>query len=398
MAQKFRKAKFRDIEFFVSESEAEFGRRIVKHEYPNKNVPGSEDLGRKARSFTVEAYLVGENIDAEKVSLIEAIEADGPGILIHPYYGKRTVNCTSGRVRERSTEKYFVSFTLSFEEAGEFEYPRAADDTTFQLTAAANAVGAAGVADFASKFTLKGKPQFMVDSAVAKINGLSDKLESLTGNASSLYRASAELSFAIRNLRASTADLINTPESIGNQVRESMNLLASSLGLGSGPKSKLTTLAGLLSYGSDEDPVVGDTANRVQEEANRNAMNDLVRMSALEQASIASLTTAFTSIEDASAARDQLLEKVDEMELTASDDTLLALTNLRAKLCAAVPKQDQSLANLVTIETSGLRTSLDLSYELYGNLDLEQDIIDRNSIRNPGQIAGGRSLEVLSNG
>lgn len=399
MAQKYRFAKFRNAQFFLSDSETEFGRRQVLHEYPQRDTPFSEDLGRKARQFSVEGYVIGSTSEADKNALISAAEQSGPGILTHPYLGQKNVVCTGLKIKETSSENNIVRFTISFVEAGQITLPAAVADGASQLNAAADSFGLASVADFAKNFSLSGRPQFLVDSAVGKIEGVSSTLQSLTGNASSVFKASADLAFSLRNLKANAVDLLNSPATIAAQIRSSMNLLTSTFAsVFGGSKSNYTAQASLLTYAMTEPSIPGTTSNRVQQDANRVAINSLIRSLALEQSCKAATALTFDSREGAIQVRDQLLAAIDDQENAASDDVYLALIELRSKISQALPPKNQDLQSIVSYTPTTTITSLQLAYELYGNVDLELDIVTRNKIANPGFLRGGQPLEVLANG
>lgn len=89
-----RPASFRGVPFQVDD-EGTFGRRVQVHEYPNRDKPYTEDLGRAARRFTINAYLVGDDFFEVRDRLIVAIDTPGPGTLVHPYYGEIAV-CIDG--------------------------------------------------------------------------------------------------------------------------------------------------------------------------------------------------------------------------------------------------------------------------------------------------------------
>ena len=95
------------------------------HEYPLRDLPYADDLGRRAREFQVNGYVVGENYLQERDALIEALEAYGPGELIHPKYGMLNV-VVVGRVsiRESHSEGGIARFAITFAEAGENTFPR----------------------------------------------------------------------------------------------------------------------------------------------------------------------------------------------------------------------------------------------------------------------------------
>ncbi|HAW0191952.1 TPA: DNA circularization protein, partial [Escherichia coli] len=90
-------ASFRGVPFSVESDEGSFGRRVQVHEYPNRDKPYTEDLGRATRRLTINAYLVGDDYAEQRDRLITAIETAGPGTLIHPQFGEMQ-GCIDGQV------------------------------------------------------------------------------------------------------------------------------------------------------------------------------------------------------------------------------------------------------------------------------------------------------------
>ena len=86
-------ALFRDAIFFVENQSRASGRRVALHQYPKRNVPYAEDMGRAARRFIIQGYLIGPFYHELKDKLITALETDGPGKLRLPMqYMKSDVN------------------------------------------------------------------------------------------------------------------------------------------------------------------------------------------------------------------------------------------------------------------------------------------------------------------
>jgi prophage DNA circulation protein len=138
------------------------------------------------------------------------------------------------------------------------------------------------------------------------------------------------------------------------------------------------------------------TSNREQEQQNFDAVQRLVqRLVVLKAAELAADET-FDSYEAAASARDLIADKIDDQAEIAVDDTYPALLQLRADLVKAVPGDEADLHRLVKYTPAFTMPSLVLAYQLYGNLDLEADLVARNGISNPGFIRGGEELEVLS--
>jgi len=81
---KYQEAAFRGVQFYVETDARQGGRRVAMHEYPKRNTPYAEDMGRKARRFLVQGYLIGKNYLEQKYLLVDALEKDGPGQLRLP--------------------------------------------------------------------------------------------------------------------------------------------------------------------------------------------------------------------------------------------------------------------------------------------------------------------------
>ena len=52
-------ASFRGVPFRTTDSDTGVGRRNEVHEYPMRDLPYADDLGRRAREFQVNGYVVG---------------------------------------------------------------------------------------------------------------------------------------------------------------------------------------------------------------------------------------------------------------------------------------------------------------------------------------------------
>ena len=81
-------ASFRGVPFFVAgAAEAQVGRRVAVHEFPNRDLAYGEDMGRALHTFSLEAFVVGPDYMKARAELIVALEPDIPGGLVHPDLG-----------------------------------------------------------------------------------------------------------------------------------------------------------------------------------------------------------------------------------------------------------------------------------------------------------------------
>ena len=122
---KYLQALFRDEIFFVETDNRAGGRRVALHQYPKRNVPYAEDMGRSANRFVVQGYLIGPFYHELKDKLVAALEKDGPGRLRLPMqYMLSDVNVMvqSYSITENRERGAFCGVEMDFVEYGDPAY------------------------------------------------------------------------------------------------------------------------------------------------------------------------------------------------------------------------------------------------------------------------------------
>lgn len=125
----------------MDDVEASGGRRVVLHEYPLRDTPYSEDLGRRAREFSVRGYIIqGRTYDyaSARADVLKALEAYGPGELVHPWHGEVNVVVDDYRLRESMERGGLLELDIRFREAGQLANPTASVDTAKGVASAAS--------------------------------------------------------------------------------------------------------------------------------------------------------------------------------------------------------------------------------------------------------------------
>jgi prophage DNA circulation protein len=139
---KYREAAFRNAQFFVETDARQGGRRVALHEYPKRNVPYAEDMGRKALRFLVQGYLIGPKYLDQKNLLVKALEKDGPGMLRLPLpYEMQDVKVMvmGYTVTEARETGGYCKVDMDFAEYGDPQYRQAVstagqiEDSAFKL-------------------------------------------------------------------------------------------------------------------------------------------------------------------------------------------------------------------------------------------------------------------------
>lgn len=408
----YRPASFRGAVFFVEKADSTHGRRQAVHEHAQRDVPYTEDLGRKAREFSVSGYLIGLEYQAQRDELIKACETAGPGVLVHPYRGEMTVECRGLGIGESASDGGMCMLTLTFLEAGEASYPTAKVDTVNAISAKGNAVTDAAGKGMVSDFLTTGFPAYVAESAAGGLAELGEFMAapglSLAGElqaASDFYQQATELA-------SDAFSLVQQPLQMVSRIQSLIGSVRSAFG-----NNSLNMLTGLFDRSTTSYTGSTATPSRRQQATNFTAMNAYVRQAAIAEAAKAAVVTqvpvvtaggltqistkptVYDSYQSAIKVRDDLVERIDtESDTTPNDELYVALSDLRTSVVQAVPSPDQDLARIVQYSPRETLPALLVAYRLYGDAGRSDEIAARNSPRHPGFLIGGTPLEVLADG
>lgn len=387
---KLQPATFRGVPFEVEGDDMEAGRRTQVHEYPQRDKPYAEDLGRATRKITLTAFVIGLEYMAARDKLLGAIEEAGPGTLVHPWYGSLQVSVESCRVRHHRADGGHCSFDLAFVEAGELTFPTAASSTGGQVRMAAEDLSVGTLDDFASIFSVAGQPDFVVDAALAEIASV------LGGVQGGLRFAAPDLGGGIGGVLGSLTSLIGTPAALGGQILGLFNglvsLTASPLGLGTLFRALLGTQG---SSTLAATTVTGATPARLAQAQNTAAVRALARQGLLVQTAAASSLMPLPVYDDAVRNRDSLTGALEAESHAASDTLFPLLTDLRVKVWQDMTARSRDSARLATVTPAQVTPALALAYDLYEDAGRDAEIVARNRVAHPGFLPVA-PLQVLS--
>lgn len=140
-------ASFRGVPFKVESGSRTGGRRLALHEFPKRNEPYAEDMGRRGRRFPVTGYVIGEDFQALALALATALDAEGAGTLVHPTMGAFQVKCESFTQHESRDKGRVVDFEMNFVEAGSAPTSNSGANTAAAVQPAADAANSASSAE-----------------------------------------------------------------------------------------------------------------------------------------------------------------------------------------------------------------------------------------------------------
>ena len=404
---KMQPASFRGAGFLVEDADGDVGRRLAVHEYPMRDLPYAEDLGRKARIFKVTGLVIGADYMAQRDALLAACEQPGPGTLVHPFHGTMEVICQVCTYREELRAGGKAAFSLTFMEAGQRHYPTVELDFSAQAVDAANTTRALAGDVFAQVYQLTG-PAWLAAAAAGDLKTALTLVQAVT-----LSLPSVLDSLAVGQFLAGLESALGQADTAAGAAQVAANLTGAIEGLAQvGGEQAVDGLMDLAdfgapnaattgAYGTQLTTVVATTATRQVQADNQTALTSLVRRLAISCGVEQALAAEYQSYEAGQAARDQVLTRLDEEMLLAGDqgqdEAYQALRGLYASTNQAFSAKLAGLAKLkqFTLQPAA-PSALALAYDLYGDLARAEQIVALNNLPHPGLLPAGDVIQVLN--
>ena len=418
-------ASFRGVSFWVESSDLSVGRRTVTHQYPQRDEPFTEDLGRAAREYRFSAFVLGDDYIEQAKKLREALEKPGAATLVHPEFGEIQVVAQPGASMSFSQSMRRVNFSLAFVEAGLNAFPTPEGASQQASRAAADKVSEAAADSFEESLTLDDIEDFVQDalngdlldaldiisnSEIAKVLDFADRVSDLANDAISLVRGGPK-AFATKLMGALGLSRLATTVAGWQRVGKSLCALADDL------------------RGDDDEPVYSTVKPRSAEviESNRKAVYSLCRQAVLVQAvGVSTLigtdvdsTVASSSIlpdegeavvdadsgttevgtvtssgsfsssptisyDEMLEARERIVGRLEEEMLDVEDDRVfMALREAATAVSKDLSSRAEEQARLYDYDAGAVLPSCVTAMELYGDATRAQEIVVRNGVTNP---------------
>lgn len=418
--ENLRPASFRGVAFEVESHSESGGRRIELHEYPLRDTPYAEDLGKKAGKWQIEAFLISRKNSGyaeRRDKLREALNASGPGTLIHPYLGELSVSVDGYSLKETTREGGYCTFSISFVEAGQPVEPDVEKDTAANVLDKAEAAKEAATAGFLDEYMplledlegLAGKVPALLSEATAFLGTPLSILSRAQSAASSVLALPDRLAsrilgylgtirqlggIATSGLKMNALTALLGKKSAGTAsswLVTSNGVIAGIVGKTSWPQAGGGSIGGGTPSPETPGVVASTVANRAE-----TPLIDLIAAGAVIEAAIESANADYGTADDALASRDTVLEAIDEVQrANCSDAVFTALSELAAAVNEDLTTRGAELPKLGSATLSMSMPALAASYRLYGDVGQADAIVARNRIRHPGRVPGGVPLEVI---
>lgn len=386
LSKKLRPATFRKIPFQVDSAGFETGRRVQTHEYPQRDVPYSQDLGRKTREISFDAFVIGADYVEKANMLLGAIEEYGSGALVHPWLGTLTVNVLTCHVTyDRSLG--IARFSLSFVEAGLLKFPSSEKSTRVLSRMAAAKLEEKSVSRFAQVFKVLGYINKVAEYALTAYGQI------LSFIANPLFSLASIIGFSTLpgNLNSLGA-LFTNSLSLGWAFAGLLDLSAFGKSTAHTDAELLPAIRGLTRMAVDPSlcPPTAQTyttPTNLQIYANKKAAAELARHCLLIQAVGLSSYLTCEVYDDILDLKNELAAALDAEALQSDDDELYqALMGARSAMWEDLTLRSRDSSRLSILTPDDIFPMLALAYDYYEDAGRDLEIVARNKISNPGFI------------
>ena len=408
--EEYQQGSFRGAAFRTESASNRRGRRVASHEFPGRDEPVVEDLGRRAREFQIECHVIGADYRTQRDALLDALEADGPGLLVHPWHGRMMVVVLDAEESESTEEGGMCRFRITFGEAGMAAPAPVEIAAGAEAPAAASAIVAAAPGSLAKGFTIGGAAAFVEQAAGNLIDGMAGAAQiaaAMRGGTGARLRA---FDAGLRFLPTNITRLLRAPIDLGHALSGLVQAVA--LLPAQGRRARLAPLELMLGWEPALPILSESTPQRRREAANRRALLHLFHSVAAAELVRAASVIDYASYEDARATRDGVAARLDLLAMAAADrgadDEADVFDRLRLALHRDIAARGQTLARVHQLELAQTEPALVLAHRLYANraqLRLSRaasieaqaaEIVGRNGVRHPGFVPAGSPIAVLT--
>lgn len=395
-------ASFRGISFLVDRAAVPVGMKGQLHEFPQRDDPYFEQLGRQSQVHALTVWIIGDDCFERRDKLLEAVQTRGAGELVHPWLGRMQVKAGECEMNHSRREGGLVAFDVVFYPDKPLQFPVARVNTQQQVVKSSEGLLDSALARYKAAMA-------KVDQARLGIIGLRNSLSSVY---SVIQQQFAPLVGLFTNLSGFVQSLINSPGALGalfsSYFSDFTGLDFSSPGssyrgsiASATQHSEAVTGINTVSQaaGADTNAAAQATADLVQDAllvqvalivsemsvASQPVSNDSTP--SVDQQAVQPVERPEVPVaDDVIELRDSLSEAIYEASLKADPQHYQALTNLRQTLVKHLTAVAQSGVRLVEITPAEALPALVLAYRRFGDATRAGEVVQRNRIQHPGFV------------
>ncbi|MFL1552503.1 DNA circularization protein [Pseudomonas sp. D47] len=433
--EQLRPASFRGVPFLIEGSDQQIGRRAVQTEYPGRDEPFVEDMGRRAWADSFTAYILGDDHLEQAQRLAEALNRYGPGELVHPFLGTRLVQIGEVSLSHKNREGGQSTFTIALHEAGPAITPNETPVTDIALQESCDIAEQSLLDKFEEYFHIEGLSLGLVDELSTAYDGALETIapaqdlfaegqnrwaqgqgmfntsnswiaigQSWTGrisNITSVMRNPSALGgglfYGLRSIMGIFGHVGRSSARPASSARVPAVPLRHSPTTPASPSADkiLDTLHRLPDVERTRITPVNLTESRKEQIAMQGVLLDLVQGATVIAAAQASSLVDYRDQDQAQEVQAVFIAAIEKAQLQASDTVYQALEQVRIDLIKDLSTRGTGLPSVTRITPAQTLPALVQAYRLYGDSRRNTQLVERNGLSHPGFVPAGERLEVL---
>lgn len=410
-------ASFRGISFLIPQTSVPVGMKGPLHEFPQRDTPFFEQMGKQAQVHKMTAWVVGDDCFERRDKLLEALQTPGAGELVHPWLGRLQVKVGECEMGHERTQGGMVTFELTFYPDLPLKSPSAKVNTQQQLVKSSNSLLDSSLGRYQSTMATVNKARLGMLQLRNSLSGVYGVIQqqfapflgtfsTLTGFAQSLMNSPGTLSSLFSSYFSSFSG-INFFGSSSSGGGSSGNSSGGSTGGYRAAVAETTQQSQAVSAIDSVSPLGGaDTVAASQATANLVQDSLLVQIGLIvsdmpvaqqpvspgstpsvdQQALQPPVRPEVPVADDVLELRDSLNEAIHTASLKADPAHYQALNNHRLALVKHLTAVAASGVRLVDVTPPETLSVLVLAYRRFGDATRESELVQRNRIRHPGFV------------
>ncbi len=396
-------ASFRNIVFLVSTSGIAGGRKNARKSFVSSDLQLIEDLGLRQREFTLSGVIAARRSNDGTVeitsyrdarnTLLAALEEEGPGVLIHPFFGRiENLSVINYNLNESMSSLGDASIDITFAVSNTDGLPLAQPSVLAGVVEKAADSLAASNTTITDSFEVTTSFTGNFAAALDKLQEFVDLLRDVT-NVSSIVETKLDpYNKLVSQFEDNLSTLVSTPATLAD---DSIELVEDTNALYTTKRETFDTYVRMFTFGDSDTPINPTTAGLVERKGNNDHYNASVQTMALSKAYENAVQLTFNTDEDIDAVAATLEDQYQKIVTASnlSDKEEEALAALRIEATSFFNAQRVTKPQIIEVRTNATSSRL-IAYQYYGSSDLGDAIANLNGLPDPAFLRG--DVRILS--
>jgi prophage DNA circulation protein len=380
------KGSYKGTEFWCVSHDQSGGRRVTKHQFPKRDKPFPEDLGREGEDISIKIICSGDDYDLERDELIKLFSAEGPGELITPWFGSVFVQHGKYSVTHSRRDGGMCEVSVSFTEMNDPSFPTSDKSIENEINETSVALSDESKTYLVDGYEIDSITDQVVDAFTDLISGIESAFALTESVATSIFEASV----LINTIKSDIKNFLIKPFLLADHLSSSISSLKDALAVDDGEFSatRILNRSAKTPFEQIHDQIFESksrkksrvkftTQSSLRASITEDKLDNFLSVQAISQ-------EASFLVENPSYNFEPILERIEEQIALADNDVIYTnLNKLKVQLIDLRDQQGKSEAPLILNHSEN---ALNLLYERGYKLEDIDNFLLTNSISNPNLV------------